>query len=343
MVRSLRLVLLIAFAVVLAVPRSYTSATEQATPAADCLVTTPEENKALVLRYWDEVWKVGGQDAIDELLAPDEVHHWGIGDDTTDTKAYGKRLGLFLTAFPDIHFAIDVIAAEGDHVATRYTATATQTGEWQGVAPTGNQVRWSGTNIFRFACGQIAESWGEADHVSLLQQIGAPNVPAPMAPPAAEIVAATPGTFCTEDTPDKNLAIVRRWTEDVIDQGNLDVLDEIADPNIVHHPGAFPDVQGVDAVKQVVGNLRTVFPDINDTIDEAFVDGDIVVVRWSGTGTQDGPFLGMEPTGTPVMMTGINVYRLSCDRIVEIWSEANVLDELRQIQRNEAATPAAAG
>src|SRR3954464_655824 len=190
MVQMLRFVL---FAVLtltmLAVPRPHAASAQQATPSADCPATTPEENKALVLRYWDEVWKVGGQDAIDELLAPDEVHHWGIGDDTTDTQTYGKRLGLFLTAFPDIHFAIDVIAAEGDHVATRYTATATQTGEWQGVAATGNQVSWSGTNIFRFTCGQIAESWGEADHVSLLQQIGSPNVPAPMAPPAGELVA----------------------------------------------------------------------------------------------------------------------------------------------------------
>ncbi len=341
MVQSLRLVLLAVLTVtMLAIPRPLVGAAQQATPSADCPSTTPEENEALVLRYWDEVWTAGGQDAIDELLAPDEVHHWGIGDDTTNTEAYGKRLALFLTAFPDIHFNVDVIAAQDDHVATRWTATATQTGEWQGVAPTGNHVTWSGTNIFRFACGQIAESWGEADHVSLLQQIGSPNVPAAMASPAAELVAGTPSTICTEDTPDKNLEIVRRWTDEVIDQGNLDVLDEIADPNVVHHPGAFPDVQGVENVKQTIENLRTVFPDINDTVDDAFVDGDLVVVRWSGTGTQNGPFLGVEPTGTEVMMTGINVYRVSCDRIVEIWSEANVLDELHQIQ-GSAATPVA--
>src|SRR4051812_44188636 len=170
MVRALRLVLFaVLTATMLAIPRPIVGAAQQATPGAECHATTPDENKALVLRYWDEVWKVGGEDAINELLAPDEVHHWGIGDDTTDAQAYGKRLNLFLTAFPDINFAIDVIAAAGDHVATRYTATGTQTGEWQGVAPTGNRVIWSGTNIFRFACGQIAESWGEADHVSLLQ------------------------------------------------------------------------------------------------------------------------------------------------------------------------------
>jgi len=325
----------------LAIPRPSAVSAQQATPSADCPTTTTEENKALVLRYWDEVWTAGGQDAIDELLAPDEVHHWGIGGDTTDTVAYGKRLALFLTAFPDIHFNVDVIAAQGDHVATRWTATATQTGEWQGVAPTGNHVTWSGTNIFRFACGQIAESWGEADHVSLLQQIGSPAVPAALASPVAELVAATPTTICTEDTPDKNLAIAQRWTDDVMDQGNLDALDEIADPNIIHHPGAFPDVQGVDAVKKVVTGLRAVFPDMSVTVDDAFVDGDVVVVRWSGTGTQNGPFMGVDPTGTEVMLTGINVYRLSCDHIVEVWSEADVLDELHQIQNSGAATPEA--
>src|SRR5262245_40086209 len=127
MIRCLRLVLLaVLTATMLAIPHPVVGAAQQATPDAECPSTTPEGNKALGLRYWDEVWKVGGQDAINELLAPDEVHHWGIGDDTTDTQAYSKRLNLFLTAFPDINFAIDVIAAQGDHVATRYTATATQ-------------------------------------------------------------------------------------------------------------------------------------------------------------------------------------------------------------------------
>ena len=136
-------------------------------------------------------------------------------------------------------------------IASRpYTATATQTGEWQGVAPTGNQVSWSGTNIFRFACGKIAESWGEADHVSLLQLIG-PERAAANGCAGPEIVAATPSTMCTEDTPDKNLAIVRRSTDRSSTRAISmpSMRSPIRTSSITR---GFPDVQGSKAVKQMI-------------------------------------------------------------------------------------------
>jgi steroid delta-isomerase-like uncharacterized protein len=159
------------------------AAAQGATPAGGaCPAATPEANKALVERYWAEVWTAGGEARVAELLAPDEAHHWGIGADTVGREAFAERLRAFLAAFPDVAVAVDQLVAEGDAVVSRWTARATHEGEWLGVAATGASVEWTGVNVFRVACGRIAESWGKADHLGLLRQIGgAPGVATPAA------------------------------------------------------------------------------------------------------------------------------------------------------------------
>jgi steroid delta-isomerase-like uncharacterized protein len=336
-----RLTLVLAFAVLI-LPAMLTFApptsAQEGTPT-DCPVTTPEENAALVVRYWSDVWTAGGDAAVPELLAPDEVHHWGIGGDTTGVAPFTERLRLFLAAFPDIAFTVDQIVSQDDLVASRWTATGTHRAEWQGIAPTEREVTWSGINIFRFACGKIAESWGEADHISLRQQLGASDVPpAPQAAstPAPAAPAATP---CPTDTPAANTTVARRWTEEVVNEGQIDLLDDLLAPDAVHHGGSFPSVQGPEAIKAAMRRVIETFP-MQLSVDLTIAQGELVAVRWSGTGTHEGPFLGVEPTGAEVTLTGINLYRLSCGRIVESWSVVNVLDQLRQIQAARA-TPAA--
>lgn len=106
------------------------------------------------------------------LLAPDEVHHWGVGGDTVGPEDFSDRLTTFLTAFPDFAIEVNQLVAEGDLVSSHYTATGAQQGEWLGVPATGTTVEYTGSNFFRIECGLIAESWGEADHLNLLRQIG---------------------------------------------------------------------------------------------------------------------------------------------------------------------------
>jgi predicted ester cyclase len=99
----------------------------------------------------------------------------------------------------------------------------------------------------------------------------------------------------------------------------------------------------VDAVMAGVSSQLAVYPDMNLAIDEAFAEGNLVAVRWSGTGTNEGEFLpGLAPSGQETAISGINIYQLNCGQIVESWSEINGLSMLRQIQEaGAAATPAA--
>jgi predicted ester cyclase len=185
MFRLFRFVVLALFAgSLLMIPGPMVGGAQEETPEAECPVTTPEENEELATMYWEEVWW-GDQGKIAEIVSPDEVHHWGIGGDTTGFEEFSERWNLFFTAFPDLKFTVDLVVAQDDLASTHWTATGTHRGEWLGIAPTDREVTWTGINIFRFECGQIVEAWGVADHLGLLSQLGAVELPAVVATPAA--------------------------------------------------------------------------------------------------------------------------------------------------------------
>jgi steroid delta-isomerase-like uncharacterized protein len=318
-------------------------AAQDATPAAECAVTTPEQNVELARAYWTEaVW--GPQGKIAEVVAPDEVHHWGIAGTTNGFDEFAERWALFNTTFPDLTFDVDVVTATDDMAATVWTATGTQEGEWMGIAPTGKTVSWTGINVFRIACGQIAESWGEADHLGLRSALGATDVPA--LPMAEAMTASTPvagATPCASPGAEANLATAERWSTEVWNNQDLNVLDEIAAPEILHHGASFPDVAGIENLKGSLTRQFEAFPDIVINVDDAFANDNTAVVRWSGTATLGGDFLGETTAGAPANFTGVNVYRMECGQIVEGWSEMNTLDVLYQLRDAAAgdATPTA--
>jgi len=341
MFRYLRPAVFTLFALLLALLPLTPASAQDETPEAECVTTTPEENEALVTAYWEEaVW--GKQGKIAEIVAPDEIHHWGIAGTTEGFDAFSERWNLFVTAFPDLEFTVDLVAADGDLAATAWTATGTQAGEWQGIAPTNKEVSWTGINVFRIACGQIAESWGEADHIGLRAALGATDVPMIPAAPTADAtpLADAAASPCAGESAEANLAVATRWTDEVWSEQQLDVLDEIAHPEIVHHGASFPDAYGVEEIKQAIGRQFEAFPDMELAVDSTFADSDTVVVRWSGTGTNEGEFLGLPPSGQETTLTGINIYRLACSQIIESWSEMNGLALLQQIQEADGSAPA---
>jgi steroid delta-isomerase-like uncharacterized protein len=77
------------------------------------------------------------------------------------------------SAFPDLERRIDDLIAEGDKVVARWTAQGTQTGEFQGLPPSGKVATSSGITIFRILDGRVVEEWSESDMLGLLQQLGA--------------------------------------------------------------------------------------------------------------------------------------------------------------------------
>jgi steroid delta-isomerase-like uncharacterized protein len=133
------------------------------------------QNKALIQRFSDEVWDRGKLEVAAEVFHDDYIRH-----DLRPTQAPPGAAGMasiaagFRTTFPDAHWRVDLMLAEGDLVAARWTATGTFTGLWGTVEPTGKRAEFSGVNLYRFRNGKVAEIWNHRDDLGLMQQVGAP-------------------------------------------------------------------------------------------------------------------------------------------------------------------------
>jgi predicted ester cyclase len=79
---------------------------------------------------------------------------------------------MFYAAFPDIHFRVDDLLAEGDLVAARVTVTGTHQGEFMGIPATGRSVEVDVMDFVSYRDGKGTAHWGVSDMVSLLQQLG---------------------------------------------------------------------------------------------------------------------------------------------------------------------------
>ena len=130
----------------------------------------------------------------------------------------------------------------------------------------------------------------------------------------------------TED----NKAIVRRLLEEGFNQKNLAVFDELYAPNFVYRL-ALTTIEGVEAFKQFSITFFTAFPDLRFTIEDQLAEGDKVVTRWIASGTHRGPFQGIPPTGKQVTVTGIGINRLANGKIVENWTNFDMLGLLQQL------------
>jgi predicted ester cyclase len=128
-----------------------------------------------------------------------------------------------------------------------------------------------------------------------------------------------------------NLAVALRFNHEVQCQGKLNVLEEVMDPNVVHH-SAFPgQPAGIEGVRQSVISLLEAFPDLNLAEDDSVAQGDKVWIRFNITGTHQGRFLDIEPTGRHFAIQEYFAARLQEGRIAEIWSMQDRLSFFQQL------------
>ena len=133
---------------------------------------SPESNKLLAQRVWEEVWHQGQLSRIDDLFTTDFVRHDPGGRELHGTEQNRQFIGSLRAAFPDVHYTVEDQIAEGDKVVVRYRFRGTHLGTFQGMLPTGKQVTYTGILIYRIVDGKIAEQWTEFDLLGFLQQLG---------------------------------------------------------------------------------------------------------------------------------------------------------------------------
>lgn len=117
--------------------------------------------------------------------------------------------------------------------------------------------------------------------------------------------------------PTDNAAVVQRFIDEVINQGRYELCDEIVAEDFLELDPLPGQRQGREGLKEVIAMMRAAFPDIHWVTDESISAGEKVVTRFTWTGTQRGPFLGIAATGRPVTVKGVVIDRLVNGRMTD--------------------------
>lgn len=125
-------------------------------------------------------------------------------------------------------------------------------------------------------------------------------------------------------------ALVARFYAEALNEKRLEVIDELIAADFVEHGS--PPVSGVDGFRAFIGNVVASFPDLEFGVEDWIVDGDRVVARCRASGTHRGELFGMPATENTVSWTAIHIWRVADGRLVERWSEADVMGLMEQLK-----------
>jgi steroid delta-isomerase-like uncharacterized protein len=141
---------------------------------------SPEENKAVVRRFVEEVFNHGHLAAVDQFLAAEYRDANALPGQEPGREGAKRAFSLYQDVFPDLRYTIEEMIAEGDTVVTRVTFRGTHRGAFLGIPPTNRQVSVPAVHITRLVEGTIREHWSLMDDLGLMQQLGVvPAAPTP--------------------------------------------------------------------------------------------------------------------------------------------------------------------
>jgi predicted ester cyclase len=130
---------------------------------------------------------------------------------------------------------------------------------------------------------------------------------------------------------EENKRLVRRFIEEVVNTGEVDQMAEFVSADCVETDGKVRVVSGVEGMARHVQGVREVYAGLCLTVERQIAEGEWVVTQVTARGTHRGEWLGIKPTGRPIVMTGVNVDRVVGGRIVEHGGAANMLEALLEI------------
>ena len=128
-------------------------------------MSTEKNNKALVRRFFEEVWSNGKVAVVDELLAPDFVDRSLLPGQGPSREEYKRSITEFRAAFSFADLTIEAQIAEGDMVVTKFSARCIHQGEFLGVPPSGDEATYSSIRIHRIVGGKVTDEWSEGNLV----------------------------------------------------------------------------------------------------------------------------------------------------------------------------------
>jgi steroid delta-isomerase-like uncharacterized protein len=222
-------------------------------------------------------------------------------------------------AFPDFTIDPHDMVAEGDWVVTRWVGRGTHTGgpllTVSGDLPaSGAFFEIDGMTWHTIRDGRIVEATGQEDTVGLLRQLGV--LPSEE---ASEVAA-------------ENEVLVRRYFQEILNEGRLDVFAELLEPSFSFIIPTQPDpITGYETFGGFVTYLHQAFPDIQFVVLRYAAEGNKVAARWKLSCTHLGEFLGMPPTGNAIADQGINIFTMRHGRIATVHVNENDFGLMQQL------------
>ena len=298
-----------------------------------------DDDKRIYERFVGDIINGGHYELIPELFDPGYLDHSAPPGAPGGFAGVEGVFRMFRGGFPDVHFDIRTMLSEGDKVATRVTGSGTQDGPFMGTPPSGKKAAWGSHGIFRVAGGKIVEHWGQPDILALLTQIGAIPASAGIGPPLD-----TSHLPRRPDVPPANpkdpalIAEHRRlttWVHDVaFTGGDVSLAEQYVAADYVDHPPARPyqvALSGPASLIEDVAAFRAAFPDLVTTCEDMVAEGNEVAARARWTGTHQGDFFGLAPTGKTFSVEGINFFRFADGQFVERFGTWDVLAFMQQL------------
>jgi len=135
------------------------------------------QNKAIISRFYDELWNDRILSVADELFAGDCVtHQLRSGAEPVEVprslEAVKHHVADWIRGFPDLRFTVEEMIAEADRVVSRSVLRGSHTGTWLGIPPTGKQINIRMSVTHRIENAKIAEDWVLVEAPGLFQQLG---------------------------------------------------------------------------------------------------------------------------------------------------------------------------
>lgn len=131
----------------------------------------PSLLKAIVHRYYEQMWNHWRLDLAAELLLADIRFRGSFGTEAHGITAFKRYMGTVRAAFPDFHNKIIDLVVEEDRAAVRLSYEGTHLGELFSIPPTRRKIRYAGAAFYKFRGRKIANGWVLGDVASLRRQL----------------------------------------------------------------------------------------------------------------------------------------------------------------------------
>ena len=143
-------------------------------------------------------------------------------------------------------------------------------------------------------------------------------------------------TGCGTTTPDRSLErnkqLVRQMNAEVWNKANLDAMEEFYTPDFVLHlltDGS--ETRGIEGLREHVREHREAFPDWREDIKHIVAEGDLVVIHYVSSGTNQGQWLGKPPTRRRVQLNEMSIFRIEDGRMAEQWLLPDIFSMRQQL------------